>query len=169
MRRDNLDGIPEYPPPEGWRLRWFRRGDERHWLEIHEEADKISDIHAGLHRQEFGDGLDELSRRQVFLVSPEGAVTGTVTAWWNDEFYGERWGRIHWLAIRPEHQGKGLAKPLMTAVCQRLKELGHDRAYLTTSTARVAAVGLYRKFGFVPDIADERERDVWRTLEGIAG
>ena len=169
MRRDHLEGIPDYPLPEDWTLRWYRPGDETHWLEIHEVADKLNSIRPELYAKEFGAGEDELPRRQVFLVSPEGAVAGTATAWWDDAFRGGRWGRVHWVAIRPEYQGKGLGKPLMTEVCRRLVELGHTRAYLTTSTVRVAAIGLYRQFGFEPDIADDKDRQAWRGLEGIAG
>jgi hypothetical protein len=53
----------------------------------------------------------------------------------------------------------------MTIVCRRLYELGHARACLTTSTGRVRAVNLYRKFGFVPHIRSEEELAVWRALE----
>jgi GNAT superfamily N-acetyltransferase len=58
-------------------------------------------------------------------------------------------------------QGRGLAKPLMSIVCRRLRELGHERAYLTTSTARIPAINLYLKFGFRPEIRDEEDRRAW--------
>jgi GNAT superfamily N-acetyltransferase len=55
---------------------------------------------------------------------------------------------VHWVAIVPECQGIGLGKALMTLLCQRLRELGHDQAYLFTSSERVSAIRLYLRFGF---------------------
>jgi ribosomal protein S18 acetylase RimI-like enzyme len=74
-------------------------------------------------------------------------------------------GRVHWVAILPAFQGRGLAKPLLTAVCLRLRELGHTSAYLSTSAARIPALNLYRQFGFAPVIRDEMERAVWQEIE----
>ena len=69
--------------------------------------------------------------------------------------------RVHWVAIVPDHQGKGLAKPLLTAICNRLVEIGHDRAYLTTNTVRLPAINLYLAYGFEPEIDTDEDRRVW--------
>jgi len=74
------------------------------------------------------------------------------------------YGLVHWVAIVPEEQGKGLANPLMMAVCNRLKELGYNRAYLNTSTARLPAVSLYLNFGFMPEINNDRDKQVWEHV-----
>jgi len=95
-------------------------------------------------------GLDSalLAARQCYLMNAEGAEIGTATAWFQERFRREEnFGRVHWggksyLRIR----GGGLAKPLMTAICRRLRELGHERAYLSTSSARVKAIKLYLEF-----------------------
>lgn len=56
--------------------------------------------------------------------------------------------RVHWVAIRPAYQGRGLARPLLFDIGQTLRELGHTRATLTTSHQRALAIALYRKIGF---------------------
>lgn len=73
----------------------------------------------------------------------------TATAWLNDGYATPEYGRVHWVAVHSAHQGRGLARPLLSAVCYRLKDLGYTKAYLTTSTERAVAMRLYRQFGFV--------------------
>jgi GNAT superfamily N-acetyltransferase len=79
-------------------------------------------------------------------------------------FLAARSGRVHWMAILPEFQGRGLGKALLSTICHRLRELGHERAYLHTSAARIPAIKLYLKFGFEPMIRNAEERAVWKEV-----
>ncbi len=164
MLRENLEGIPQFPLPENFSMRWFQPGEEQLWRAIQSAADKFNDITPELFAKQFGDDASLLAQRQCYLLDPQHNAIGTATAWFNDNFEGERVGRIHWLVILPEHQGKGLSKPLMSAVCNRLKKLGHARTYLTTSSARIPAINLYLKFGFVPAPQSDDEQKIWNTL-----
>jgi len=56
----------------------------------------------------------------------------------------------------------------MTSICRRLRELGHQHVYLSTSTARHAAIGLYLKFGFEPLIQSPEDAVVWREVLRLA-
>ena len=69
-------------------------------------------------------------------------------------------------AVPAFYQGRGLAKPLLTALCHRLRQLGHDRAYLSTAAARLPAIKLYLQFGFVPLIRSEADELLWRGILG---
>lgn len=164
MIRENLESIPEFTLPESYLLRWYRSGDEAAWTQIQRRSDNLNQIATELFAQQFGLDTALLATRQCYLLDAEGAEIGTGTAWFDDEFEGRNFGRVHWVAIIPEYQGRGLAKPLMTAVCRRLRELGHERAYLSTSSARVKAIRLYLKFGFKPLIRNSEEREAWREL-----
>jgi GNAT superfamily N-acetyltransferase len=164
MSRANLERVPEFALPAGFALRGYQPGDELHWLRIQAAADRYNKISPALFDRQFGSDKNLLSARQCYLLAPAGNAIGTGTAWWDDAFQGGRWGRVHWLAMAPEFQGHGLAKPLMTWVCRQLRELGHDRAYLSTSTARRAAIGLYLRFGFEALILSPEEAAVWREL-----
>ncbi|MFC1635747.1 GNAT family N-acetyltransferase [Planctomycetota bacterium] len=164
MIRENLDDIPDYDLPTGYSIRWYRPSDEKSWRSIHLLADKYTDVTSGLHEKDFGCNTQELAERQCFLVNSKGSPIGTASAWFDD--LGEQSpGRVHWVAIIPTEHGKGLAKPLLMTVCNRLKELGHSRAHLTTQTVRIPAINLYLKFGFVPAIDSERDRNIWRRLQ----
>lgn len=164
MIRETLDDIPQYVLPPGYSLRRYQPGDERSWTAIHVEADLYNTITPALFGQQFGSDPVVLRERQFYVCDPDGRAIGTATAWFDDHYRGRRYGRVHWVAIVPAMQGRGLSKPLMTAVCNRLRELGHDRVYLTTSAARLPAVHLYLKFGFVPEIAGPQDEALWREI-----
>ncbi|MEZ4734570.1 MAG: GNAT family N-acetyltransferase [Caldilineaceae bacterium] len=78
----------------------------------------------------------------------------------------EAYGPVHWVAIHPAHQGRGLAKPLLGLICARLRELGHERGYLNTASARIPAISLYLQFGFVPQMRRDRENTLraWQQV-----
>jgi GNAT superfamily N-acetyltransferase len=173
MIRSDLENIPEFVLPPGYGFRLYKPGDETLWTRIHLAADRYNRITPELFAEQFGQNSAALAERQFYLINPTGDAIGTGTAWFvqvdNDPI-----GRVHWVAILPQYQGRGLSKPLMTTICSRLRELGHQRAYLTTSPARSAAIGLYLRFGFVPWPVDAVEEEVWRKVllarsQGTAG
>ena len=163
MTRENLDDIPNHMLPTGYSIRWYQSGDEIVWWRIQLLADEYNKVTPGPFEEEFGADAQVLSEHQCFLCDGDNNAIGTASAWF-DNHDGQSLGRIHWVAITPKHQGKGLAEPLLAAVCNRLKSLGHGKAYLTTQTCRVAAINLYVKFGFVPVIDSDRSKRIWEEL-----
>src|SRR2546423_6262709 len=117
MVRENLADIPAFAIPAGFSLRRYQPGDEEKWLQIHLRADRLQPITSELYGREFGSDATLLDQRQYFLFAPDGEVIGTATAWFKDTFEGRRVGRVHWVAIVPEYQGCGLARPLMSTIC----------------------------------------------------
>lgn len=167
MTRPNLAGVPDYPAPAGHAIRPYGPGDEQAWFRIQSAADRYNRITPDSMREEFGDDPYVLARRLFFLCEPGGTAIGTAAAWFGDERHGQDMGRVHWVAIDPEHQGRGLSKPLLSKVCNTLTEMGHDEAYLVTSSGRVAAIRLYLHFGFVPAIDAPAAAAAWAELELI--
>ena len=165
MIRNNLDGIPRYPLPAGYSVHWYKPGDEELWLAIWVAAERHFAITPELFQREFEKGRELLGDRQFFLLDAAGSAIGTATAWFDESYHGRPFGRVHWVAIVPQIQGQGLSKSMMTITCERLRELGHARACLGTSTAKLAAINLYSSFGFVPDIHSEEDLNAWRELE----
>ena len=169
MERDTLDDIPDFPPPPGYHVRWYAPGDEQTWVDIHVLAENHVEVVRSVYDREFGHDVETIRQRQCFLFASDGAAVGTATAWFNDDYFGQRYGRVHWVAVVPEYQGKGLSKPLLSVVLSRMVELGHNRAYLRTSTARLPAINLYARFGFVPSLRTPEDRAVWKDLTLAAG
>lgn len=168
MALRNLAGAPVFAAPEGFGVRSWRPGDEEVWLSIHREADRFNTFGPDTFEKQFGGDAERLAVRQLYLCDAAGAAIGTSTAWFGDETR-PGWGRVHWVALRPGFQGRGLSKPLLFATLKRLAQLGHDKAYLTTDTQRRAAIGLYLAFGFEPEVRNEEERSAWGAMGVCAG
>ena len=153
MFRSHLGQIPDAPLPQGFRLVDYRPGDAAAWTDIHRLAyagDPI-EITPDLHARQFGTDEAVLAKRQLFIEAPDGRKVATATAWARENYHGERCGQVHWVAVLPAFQGRGLAKPLLRATLLRMKELGHEKAMLITQSTRTTAIRLYEKFGFAVD------------------
>jgi GNAT superfamily N-acetyltransferase len=149
MIRETLDDLPLFDLPASYTLRWYQPGDEESWVEIHNAADPSHPYSLEKFAREFEADRALLPSRQAYLCSSDGKPVGTTSAWFY-QVEQKEFGLVHWVAIHPQHQGRGLANPLLSLICHRLRELGHTQAYLNTSTSRIPAIGLYLKFGFVP-------------------
>ena len=167
MLRPTLTDIPQHPMAEGYSVRSYRPGDRKTWVRVEKAADRFNKINGERFDREFGHDLPAMEKRCLFLLAADGREIGTATAWYDSNVAGKPWGRVHWVAIVPEFQGKGLAKPLMTAVMNLLKGLGHERAILTTQTPRIPAIKTYLDFGFVPDMTVDDARRAWSLVHQV--
>ena len=87
-------------------------------------------------------------RRRLFIQNPAGEKIATATIWW--EYSGKRrdpW--VSYVAVKPDYQGLGLSKALLSRLLELSAEIEGDRkVYLHTQTWSHRAVKLYEKFGF---------------------
>jgi ribosomal protein S18 acetylase RimI-like enzyme len=142
-------------------------GDAEHWARVEALAGEFSSADEALREfeEEFGPRRSLLHDRCFFLVDGEDTPIGTAMAW-DGDFAGEVRGRVHWVGIVPAYQGRGLAKPLLSTVLQRLAR-DHRAAFLTTQTTTWRAVNLYLNFGFVPYLDDASGVEGWRIMEQV--
>ena len=155
LLRDHLRDIPQFSVPSGYAIRPYGPGDSAAWVRIWAAAElpAFDPVDEATFDREFGNGIDAMPKRSMFLVSPQRREVGTVTAW--PTTYNRRpYGMLHWFAIHPDHQGQGLGRCLVSAGLNRLRALGHRRALAGTQTVRLAAVKTYLHFGFVPETED---------------
>jgi len=117
MVRDNLENIPQHKMPDGFSIRNFRAGEGSVWARVGAAAGTLASVEIAQNRfnEEFAGPVADMESRCFFVVHDESAeVVGTAMAWYAPEFVpGENYGRVHWVSIIPEFQGKGLAKPMM--------------------------------------------------------
>jgi GNAT superfamily N-acetyltransferase len=165
MARHDLEGIREVPVPAGCRVRTFRPGDEATWARVETAVGEFSDEARALEHfaSEFGPYAGEMRERCLFLETADGEVVGTTTAWRNPAFQGRDWGRIHWVAVTPAHQGRGLGRLLVIEALQLMRKW-HTRAYLTTQTSSWVGVHLYLTLGFTPFVTVPAEEAGWALL-----
>ena len=166
MRKDLAD-IPEYALSEGFRVRLFQEGEQAEWARVETAAGEFVSEAKAIERfkREFGPHLEEFAKRCVFLENEAGKIIGTTTAWYGSLPEGDEIiGRIHWVSLVPEYQGKGLAKPLLTAAMKILQKY-HTAAYLTSQTTSYKALNMYKQYGFEPVILDEQDAEAWDIVE----
>ncbi|MEC0240157.1 GNAT family N-acetyltransferase [Paenibacillus dokdonensis] len=168
MIRQDLNHIPSYSFPSEYRVRMYTPGEEEIWADIETSVDEFPDKTAALRHfdKEFGSYTEEMSSRCLLIENADGEAIGTTTAWYGAFQNDEIWGRIHWVAIRPEEQGKKLAKPLLSAALEILSQY-HDHAYLTTQTTSYQAINMYLNYGFEPFIAKPDCLEGWRLMETV--
>lgn len=169
MIRDNMVDYPLYELPAGYRFRMFREGDDVTWTDLQAAAEPFFKVTPELFIREYDAHRDALPNRMFFVESEAGEPVASISAWWEHDRHNptER-GRIHWVVVHPNHQRRGITKPMMTRAMQRLAE-SHPRAMLGTSTGRIWALKVYLDFGFYPDPAEMEAKpevlEAWREVQ----
>lgn len=84
---------------------------------------------------------------ELFLVATiDGIVVGSVMA----GYEGHR-GWVNYLAVAPDHQGRGLGRLLMGEVERGLLSLGCPKVNLQIRSENTEAIQFYTAIGFTPD------------------
>ncbi len=168
MVRPHLRDVPRFEFPAGYSIRPMRPGEAAVWTDIHRDAEPFFKVSDELFTHAFGSDLVATTWRCYLIVDDKDVAAGTMSAWYDRDFRGGDWGRIHFVAVRRAHQGKGLCKAAMTHTLRHMAEW-HDRAMLTTQVGRLGAIKVYLDFGFVPDLDHAGAREAWRRVKAELG
>jgi GNAT superfamily N-acetyltransferase len=164
MIRSSMADLPQVPFPDGFGIRPMRMDEGGLWLDIQRDAEPYLHISDGLFVQEFGYDLEAVQWRSFVVIDSRGVGVGTISAWYDRDFRGKDYGRIHWVAIRPAYQGKGLGRASLAFALNQLAQW-HDRCCLGTQSRRHAAIRLYLDAGFVPDMESPGAIEGWREVK----
>lgn len=170
LERD-LSDMPEYPLPAGYRFVPYADGDRDQWIGIELSAKEFSTYEQGLASWDryYAHHLDWLPDRMFFIEDETGEKVATATAYYDingRDTSGAGW--LHWVAVKREHQGKGLSKPLITYVLGVMKKLGYAHAKIPTQTNTWLACKVYLDLGFMPIKKNlEHSRDGWRIIKAL--
>ena len=181
MTKTDTEKYPKFDLPEGYSFRFYRAGDEEKWAELECALGQFDRMEAALRcfHAEFILNQDlRPEDRMIFVLDPTGKPIATA-ALWDGILLGEKKDRLHWVAVSDECAGKGIAKAMISRLLSLYNELGFSGfLYLYTSTHSYQAIGIYKKFGFVPyggekspfaNISDaefpERNLAAWRAVD----
>lgn len=150
MKRKSGRVIHDYYIPDGYKIVMFKPGNETDWADIESSVEEFNTYGDALtyFKKHYLSLEPELIRRCMFIEDSNGNKVATLTAWW--EYVNNRrrpW--ISWVAVKPEHQGKGLGKALISRGLYLLRELEGDvDFFLKTQTWSYKAINIYRYQGF---------------------
>jgi len=150
MKRYRGTAVPTHPLPPGYAFRAYQLGDESAWADIMVSVGEFDTRDEALqhYRETYLIEPEALAHRSLFLVTDAGEPVGTLTNWWN-ETDSRREPSVHWVGVRPDHQGLGLGKALIFEGMARMIALEGDRDfYLHTQTWSHRAVNLYLAAGY---------------------
>jgi beta-glucuronidase len=163
MVRSHMRDIPQASFPIGFSIRTMRPDEGPLWTDVQRDAERMFSISDDLFDREFGHDPQGIARRCFLIVNEHGAAVGTLSAWYSRDEEGKESGQIHWVAVRPAYQGKGLARAGLAYAMNKLAEW-HGSAWLGTSTSRLPALKLYLDFGFGPLIRSDADLFAWRRV-----
>ena len=170
LERD-LDNIPSLPLPDGYRFVFYKDGDRDDWIAVEKSAKEFSSYEQGLEawNKFYGDRENTLYNRMVFIENANREKVATATAYYDitgRDSSGSAW--LHWVAVRRDYQGRGLAKPLISHVLGLMREFGYTHAKIPTQTTTWVACKVYLDFGFLPLPQNAvNSREGWRIMKAL--
>lgn len=169
--RENLNDIPQYELPSGYRFVFYKSGDMDAWIRIEKSAREFSSYEQGLEawKRYYAGKEDILKNRMVFIENDAGEKVANASAYFDiygNDKTGAGW--LHWVAVSREYQGKGLAKPLISHTLNLMPGLGYTHAMLSSQTNTWLACKIYLDFGFCPTKKSAMENRVgWNILKTL--
>ena len=155
--------IPVWAAPAPYSIRTYKDGDDLAWSEIMHTAEEFASVEDALKRGfnvSFKPDAMLIPGRMFFAVDENDRPVATASAW----FYGDT-GLLHWVGAHGDHQGRGLARPVISAALRRMQQIGYKKAILHTQPMSWVAIRLYLEFGFKPVWPeDEKTQNGWKAV-----
>lgn len=145
MRCDEYDIQPI--SKSDFRIRKYINGDENYWAEIEYKIGDFSSVEEAKEYFVQNYNSDELAEKCFFAETRDGKVVGTCIAWYDNKD-NDTVSSLHWLAVLPEYQQKGIGRALAISVMNYYKQNDLLPVYLHTQPWSYKAIKLYCLLGF---------------------
>lgn len=137
--------------PDGFKFKLYEDGDECSWADIeiangefeYMNQEQVQDYF----KNEYFCEKERLYKRCLFVLDDNKKPVGTSMAWFDkkDDYYIPS---LHWIAVNPIDQAKGIGRALMSETMNIFMKNGELPVYLHTQPWSYKAIKLYLDFGF---------------------
>lgn len=161
MRLTLPPGISIPDLPRGYRLRTFEAGDEQDWIAL---LNTGFEPWNNVRLQRILTRLEpRLPRDGIFFITHRTRLAGSACMFLhaND---GEATGELGWVVVDPAHRGHGLGEIACLAALDYARRRQIRSVFLRTEESRIAAIRIYLRLGFVPEMRDGTHPERWNAL-----
>ena len=158
-----FDSLGASESAAGYGLRTFRPGDEDAWIELLCSGDFGVWDRARLDRMLGGDRAP-MPFEGIFFATQDDRPVGVANCFfyaYDDPPEAE----IGWVVVAPEHRGHGLARMIVTGALCFIRDRRYRYAFLKTEDYRIAAIRLYLRLAFEPEMVDPAHPAWWAAFE----
>lgn len=161
MRLASLDCLPPVVLPVGYHLRRFGRGDEQAWIEVLNGSQALGEWDLEKARRSFTGERARVVPEGIHLVFDGSQPVATACLTEHDDFEEAELG---WVAVSPEHRGKGLGFQVCLATLHYMRHRAYGAAVLFTDDHRLPALKTYLRLGFRPWLTHESHAERWQRV-----
>jgi len=153
--------LPEVNIPEGYVLRTYIPGDEKRFYELMDLSGW-----ANWDDKKLEPWKKKLLPDCWFMIIHEESekIIATAMGLHDHQHWHGIAAQFGWLACDPKHRGKGLGLAISAAVIRRAYEIGFKHIWLGSEDYRLAALKIYFKLGFIPELYDDTIQSRWENI-----
>ena len=157
----NYDHLPELNLPNGYIKSDLAKRTEMEWIEVLNSTAQL-----GVWDHEKANNWIARPRP----INPEGTPIiifknrPVATACTISPSEEEPRSEVGWVAVSPEHQGKGLGYQTVLSVLLFAKKMNYPETYLNTDDWRTPAIRTYLSLGFKPEIIADNQVERWSKI-----
>ncbi|MDD5190473.1 MAG: GNAT family N-acetyltransferase [Dehalococcoidales bacterium] len=157
MEKLDTGKYPNYGLPSGFTFVRYEAGFEHAWSQLQYGLGQTNSLSEAeqIFQDEFLSNPEALLKKCVFVQDSIGNIVASASLWRGNHF-GKELQRVHWVGVLEQHQGKGIAKALLTRIFDIYRGMGFsDYIYLTSQTWSYPAINIYLSFGFKPYLGEK--------------
>ena len=150
LDKNKLEEIGTPVLPDGFSFRFFEASDIDHWSRIETTVLEFTseDDARDYFARAYLPYIDQLHKRCLFVLNPDGVPVATTNAWFADSELGHQ-ASVQWVSVCPEYQGQGIGKAMILKALSVFRDLEPGQSiWLQTQTWSHVAVRLYHNLGF---------------------
>jgi ribosomal protein S18 acetylase RimI-like enzyme len=152
MRRDLSQEIPFLPPLEQVTIRPWRmesEAEQQHYVQARNEC--FPEAPVGLGEWQYFMQSPQWSVGTTFAAFDKDELAGNVAVFWDEtenQRAGNKIGFTEYIFVRPRWRGKSIARYLICAGLEHLKQRGLTEAHLEVRAKNSGALHLYTELGY---------------------